>query len=118
MADIEQEFGERGVENPEIIDLITFDSASGEVVLAILEKRPWKADAQQLSQHDEKLNRYMVYILDGHLARQYPQYVGKPVRIQLDSVEPPTPQAERFLENVEHICGMNGVRFVVNTTGT
>jgi hypothetical protein len=115
---VESEFGKRGVENPEIIDLITFDSKSGEVVLVILEERPWEISAQQLDQHDEKLNRYMIYILDGHLARDYPQYEGKPARIQLDCAEEPTPQAQRFLENVEHICGMNGVRFVVNVMKT
>jgi hypothetical protein len=110
----EEEFGSRGVENPDIIDLITSDLSTGEVVLVILEVRPWGAAPQQLAEHDEKLNRYMVYILDGHLARQYPQYVGKPVRIQLDCAATPDEQTQRFLDNVEHICGMNGVRFVVN----
>ena len=109
-----EEFGSRGVENPDIIDLITSDSTTGEVVLVILEQRPWGTSPQQLAEHDEKLNRYMVYILDGHLARQYPQYVGKPVRIQLDCASTPDEGTQRFLDNVDHICGMNGVRFVVN----
>jgi hypothetical protein len=114
----EEEFGSRGVKNPDIIDLITSDSATGEVVLVIFEERSWGAAPGQLAEHDEKLNRYMVYILDGHLARQYPQYVGKAVRIQLDCAARPDEQTQRFLDNVEHICGMNGVRFVVNVVKT
>jgi hypothetical protein len=114
MNEEQKGFGRRGVENPDIIDLITSDGATGEVVLVILENRMWGAAPQQLAEHDEKLNRYMIYILDGHLARQYPQYIGKPVRIQLDCVEAPDEKTQRFLDNVDHICGMNGVRFVVN----
>jgi hypothetical protein len=116
-SDIEGNIEERGVQNPNIVDLITFDSASNEVVLVILEERQWMNSERQFEQHDEKLNRYMVYILDGHLARQYPDYAGKPARIQLDCAGAPTPIAQQFLDNVEHICGMNGVRFVVNVTG-
>ncbi len=104
----------RGVENPEIVDLITFDSKSGEVVLVILEKRPWGAAPNQLEQFDEKLNRYLVYILDGFLGKEYPEYAGKPVRLQVNCIEKPTDERTlNFFKGVSRICEENDVHFVI-----
>ena len=95
---------QRGVENPDIIDLITPDPTSGEVVLLIIEERPWGSDKNQLVQFDEKLNRYLAYILDGFLGRQYPQYENTPVRIQIDCVAD-----RRAKPSLSGRCG-NGLR--------
>lgn len=104
----------RGVENPDIIDLITPDPATGEVVLVIVESRPWGSDPKQLEQFDEKLNRYLVYVLDNHLSKQYPQYTGRPVRIQIDCADKPAGQRElQFLEGVALVCEQNGLNFTV-----
>lgn len=106
----------RGVENPEIIDLITPDPENGEIILLIVEERPWSSDPNQLPQFDEKLNRYLAYILDGFLANQYPQYKGKPVRIQIDCADEPTDERTlRFLEGVGMVCEQNGIGFKVRT---
>ena len=104
----------RGVENPEIIDLITPDPGSGEVVLVIIESRPWGADSRQLEQFDEKLNRYLIYVLDNFLSKQYPEYAAHPVRIQINCAEKPTGERElRFLEGVAIVCEQNGLNFAV-----
>ena len=84
------EFGKPGVENPQVLDLITTDPASGDVVLVMIERRAWGAHPQQLKQIEEKINRYMAYALDGFLAEHHPQYVGRRVRLQLDCAEAPT----------------------------
>lgn len=103
-----------GVENPEIVDLITSDAGTGEVVLIITESRPWGSDPRQLAQFDEKLNRYMIYVLDNFLSKQYPQYAGRPVRIQINCADKPTGERElRFLEGVAMVCEQNGLNFVV-----
>jgi hypothetical protein len=85
----ESEREARGVQNPNVIDLISLDAEANEVVLLMLEERPWGTVANQLEQLDEKYNSYVSYVLDGHLANQYPQYADKAVRIQLDCVSPP-----------------------------
>src|SRR5450432_4244143 len=95
------EFGARGVENPTVVDLITPDAASGQVVLAMFERRPWGQgrgqdpgqdpgqDRVQLRQIEEKINRYLGYVLDGFFVQQFPQYAGRRVRIRLDCHEAP-----------------------------
>jgi len=83
------EFGEPGVENPKVVDLISVDPASGKVVLEMYERRAWGASPQQFQQIEEKINRYMGYVLDGFLAEQHPELQGKGVQIRLTCAEPP-----------------------------
>lgn len=107
------EFGDPGVENPHILDLIGLDPASGDVVLTMIERRSWSAGPAQLGQIEEKINRYLGYVLDGFLAEQYPQYVGKRVQIRLDCAEEPHGEALRFVAAAEDAIGQHGIGFVV-----
>ena len=103
----------RGVENPRVVDLIAPDRRSGEIVLSLLEGRPWNGGRRQLEEHDEKLDAYFVYVLDGHLARDYPQYKGMPARIELVCAEEPGEAERPFLQAVSRAAVENGLRFVV-----
>ncbi len=105
------EFGETGVQNPAVVDLITLDKASDTVTLVMIERRPWDASREQFKQIEEKLNRYMGYVLDGFLAEQYPQYTGKAVAIRLDCAEAPQGDAVRFVEAMAHACESHGLHF-------
>ena len=109
----------RGVENPDIIDLIRLDRARGEVELVIIEQRPWDGGRTQLEQFDEKLNRYLTYILNGFVGRHYPQYEGLPTRLVIDCAEPPTGQdVLRFFAGVESVCEANGIAFSIRAGGS
>jgi hypothetical protein len=107
------EFGDTGVQNPAVIDLITLDKAADTVVLVMTERRPWGGAAEQLKQIEEKVNRYMGYVLDGFLAEQYPQYEGKGVRIRLDCAEAPHGQAVRFVEAMTDAIEGHGIHFAL-----
>jgi hypothetical protein len=109
-----QEFGEPGVQTPAMLDLITTDAASGAVVLAMFERRPWGLGPAQFSQIEEKINRYLGYALDGFLVQHYPQYAGRPVQIRLDCAEAPQGEAERFVQAARQATRAHGVDFVVN----
>jgi hypothetical protein len=110
------EFGEPGVENAKMVDLIDVDRVSGKVVLVMIERRPWDASPRQFQQIEEKINRYLGYALEGHLAQHYPQYQGKPVRIRLDCVEEPVGDALRFVRAADHAISAEGIEFAVNVT--
>jgi hypothetical protein len=107
------EFGETGVENPMLMDLITVDPATDRVVLVMIERRAWGASPRQFAQIEEKINRYLGYVLDGFLAQQYPQYEGKRVVIRLDCAEPPHGDAIPFVEAAGHAIGTHGLELVV-----
>lgn len=112
----EQGYERRGVENPRIVDLITEDAERGEVVLVVAEPRPWSGGRQQLAEHEEKLNSYFGYVLDGHLAKQYPRYADMPVCIELRCAEEPGEGERPFLAAVSRFCAENGLRFSVRIT--
>ena len=108
------EFGEPGVENPAIVDLIEMDTASGRVVMVMTERRGWNAGPQQFRQIEEKINRYMGYVLDGHMATHYPQYRGRRVAIRLDCVEAPHGESARFVDAAGQAIRAHDLDFVVN----
>jgi len=108
------QFGSPGVENPQILDLITTDPATGDVVLAMIERRPWGAHPHQLRQIEEKINRYMAYALDGFLVEQHPQYAGRRVRLRLDCAQPPSAEAERFVAAAQHAARAHGLDLEVS----
>jgi hypothetical protein len=107
------EFGEPGVENPKVVDLITLEKASDTVVLVMTERRRWGAAAEQFTQIEEKLNRYMGYALDGFLVQHHPQYAGKAVQIRLDCAEEPHGEAVRFVAAMTHATRSHGLQFAV-----
>jgi hypothetical protein len=111
------EFGTPGVENPMLMDLVTVDPATDKVVLGMIERRAWGADPKQLVQIEEKINRYMAYVLDGFLADHYPQYIGKRVTLRLDCAQAPTGEAAQFVAAATHACATHGLEFAVNVTG-
>jgi hypothetical protein len=109
------EFGARGVENPTIVDLIALDATSDQVVvLAMLERRPWGQGGAQLRQIEEKLNRYLGYVLDGFFIQQFPRYAGKRIRLRLDCAEAPHGTAVAFLDAARRAVEHQGLEFEVN----
>jgi hypothetical protein len=109
----EQEREPRGVFNPRVVDLIHEDAASDEVVLVMLEQRPWGSDPQQLRQLEAKFNAYLAYVLGGHLVAQYPAYADRGVRFQLDCVENPRAQDQSFFTAMSNFAASEGIRLVV-----
>jgi hypothetical protein len=110
-----EEQPQRGVENPSVIDLITPDPETGEVVLSMLEQREWSDDYARLKQLEDKINAYLVFVLDGFLVSEYPEYEGRPVRIQLDcSQTPPSDsRTESMLIAARNYASSNDVNFAI-----
>ena len=80
-------------------------------------RRVYFAEAQ-FRQIEEKINRYMGYVLDGHLTTHYPQYEGKRVQIHLNCAEAPSGKAEAFVTAAQRAIRAHGLEFVVNVTPT
>jgi hypothetical protein len=110
------EFGEPGVQNPRIVDRIEVDPVSGYVVLVMIERRGWGTDPRQFQQIEEKINRYLGYVLDGHLVEHYPRHEGKGVQIRLDCVQGPRDDAIKFVHAADHAVRAQGLDFVVKVT--
>jgi hypothetical protein len=103
----------RGVHNPRVVDLIAEDDSNGEVVLVMLEDRPWGAHPEQLRQLEAKFNNYLEYVLGGHLAEQYPQYAARSVRFQIDCAANPRPEDHPFFTAMSNFAAAQSIRLVV-----
>lgn len=110
---VEEQQEPRGVHNPRVVDLVTEDPASDEVVLVMLEERPWQSDPEQLRQLEAKFNAYLEYVLGGHMAKQYPQYADCKVRFQLECAENPRPADSAFFTAMSNFAAGEGIRWVV-----
>ena len=108
------EFGEPGVQNAKVMDLITLDPVTDKVALVMIERRPWGADLLQFRQIEEKINRYLAYALDGFLVEHHPGFLGKGVQIRLDCAEAPHGEAARFVAAATHAIAAQGLELVVN----
>jgi hypothetical protein len=107
----------RGVEHAHVIDLIADDSKTGEVVLIMLEPRPWDGTEQRLFQLQEKINAYLSFALDGEMAESYPSLTTRPLRIQVDCVTMPGDDVVDFLSVVREQIGFQGINFEVRVMG-
>jgi uncharacterized protein DUF6572 len=71
------------VSNPSVVDIVSYDARTDAVVLSLVEEREWGLHGELLIDLQAKLNYYLAFVLDGQLAQEYPQYVGKGVRFEL-----------------------------------
>jgi len=104
----------RGVHNPKVVDLIRLDPERDEVVLLMLEQRPWGSAPEQLRQLEEKFNGYLSYALDGFLVAQFPQYKDLPVCIRLDCASAPGDVERPMLASMQGFATSVEIRFEVN----
>ncbi len=112
-SEVEPQRESRGVDNPRVVDLIRLDPSSDEVVLLMLEVRPWGTVPDQLQQLEAKFNSYLSYVLDGHLVKQYPQYQSKRVRFLLDCATPPGQQEQAMLTSMRNFAISENLGFDV-----
>jgi len=77
-----------GLSDATTIDLAAED-AQGEIMVVMVEDRPWTADPVQEAQLREKINLYADFICGGGLVDKFPEAAGKPVRIELSCVQEP-----------------------------
>lgn len=90
-----------GIAHPAVLDAFAHDKRRDLLVLAMYETRPWTGGEDQLLQLQEKLNAYASFILDGEMAEAFPQFLGKPVEIQLRTCHQPDPLALGLLQQAK-----------------
>src|SRR5438477_5558574 len=100
-----------GLEQANVIDAIAHDSASGEVALIMTEPRDWDGSDLRLFQLQEKINAYLSFALDGEMAEAYPQFAGKPLRLQLDCSTPPDARSLHFIAVVREQIAFQQIKF-------
>jgi hypothetical protein len=96
------------VDDPGVVDAISTDRTTGEVVLTIADHLQWDDHNEHLLALQEKINRYLGFIEAGKLLENYPPSRGKPVRIDVVCKYRPSEEGERFLTLAAEMIGKAG----------
>jgi len=106
-----------GIQDPNTIDLITHDNRTDEFAVIMCESRPWGTDPAQIDQLIAKINSYAAYVLDEGFLVTHPEVSGKSIRIQIDCVDTPDPEAAQVIEQASRLLAEYGIALLVNRLG-
>jgi hypothetical protein len=102
-----------GMEHAGIIDFFAHDQKTDEVVLVMIESRPWDNSERQLFQLQEKFNAYVSFLLDGELAEAHPELSAKKPRIELRCAQMPHGQTLELLNAIHDQLEFQEIRVEV-----
>jgi hypothetical protein len=105
-----------GVQDTKVIDVVG-EGPDGEVIMFIVEERPWDASPSQVDDLREKLITYAGFVADRGLVRQYPDLEGRPVRIQIDCPEQPTDAIAALVDQAAPSLAEFGITLSFNVRG-
>ena len=103
-----------GIENPDVIDVVSHDSTGEEWKLIIVETSEWNNSPEKLQGLQKKLNNYLHFALDGQMQQAYPKSRGKRIAIQIDFYERPDSSTLEFLDLARQRIRAEGVQLYVN----
>src|SRR5215471_634717 len=102
-----------GLEQAGVIDFFAHDPKTDEVVLVMIESRPWMDSERQLFQLQEKFNAYVSFLLDGELAEAHPELKQKNARIELRCAQMPHGQTLDLLNAIHDQLELQEIRVEV-----
>jgi hypothetical protein len=100
--------------HPNRLDLVTFDPSTKEYVLILSANEEWDGSEEEQSLLLQKLDNYSSLVLDGEFAEHFPESVGSPIRIQIDSASALPAKAELLITKTQAALLELGVRLCVN----
>lgn len=71
------------VEEPEVVDAIGVDKATGRVVLTIADHLDWNDEQEHLRLLQNKINTYLRFVESGEIFDEYPKAHGRHIEINI-----------------------------------
>lgn len=104
------------VEITGVIDIITVDSSTDDVVLVISDHLPFEGNDEHLFVLQEKINTYLSFVESGEMLESFPTAKGRPIVITVICKFAPSHLAKKFFEKVEAIVREAGFSFSYQVT--
>ena len=101
---------------PNVIDALGIDDASGRVILVIRHDGPWEGSDAQLYQLQEKLNAYLSFALDGEMAEEHPEFANRPIGLRIEAAAPDA-RTLAMLAEVRRQIGYQEITLEVRAAG-
>lgn len=100
------------IEQIDVVDFISIDEKSNEVVLSISDHLEWEGNDEHLLLFQEKLNKYLAFIESGEILESYPKAEGKNVLISLVCKFPLNEKAKKVFDSAVSIVDGAGFRLM------
>jgi hypothetical protein len=101
--------------NP-VIDLVLASRDRGEYVLVLVEERPWD-DPEAVADITDRVNRCVSYVLDGHLTTDFPDTVGRDIRVDVRFEHQPTDEVVALFARFARALAAKGLDFSAEVLG-
>jgi hypothetical protein len=99
-----------------VIDFVLSSPDGNEYVLVLVEDRPW-SEPGVIDHLTDRVNRSVGYVVDGHLASNFPETVGRDVRIHVDHREPVDTDVEALFLRFTDALAQRGIEFSTQELG-
>jgi hypothetical protein len=99
-----------------VIDFVLSSPDGNEYVLVLVEDRPWTQPGV-IDHLTDRVNRCVSYVRDGLLARDFPETVGRTIRVDVRYAEPPDPDVEALFLRFEAALSQRGLDFSAEELG-
>jgi len=97
------------VEQPHVVDIISTDTKTGHVVLAISDHLDWSNSVEHQTTLQAKFNKYLAFIESGELLTRYPGARNRPVAIKVWFRCTPDEEGQRFLARAKEVIEATGL---------
>ena len=96
-----------------VIDLLSHDTKTDEVLLVMNEPRPWDGSDARLHELQERFNAYASFLLDGEFAESHPDLVKKTARIEVRCAYMPDVRAVELLGMIHDQLAFQDIKMEV-----
>src|SRR5580658_6387568 len=110
LACLREKCGCRGmsVEQTEVVDIISTERMTGNVVLTISDHLDWSDSTAHQMLLQSKLNRYLAFVESGEILESYPDAKDRPIEFKVVFQFPPDNGGQTFLAKVRPIIESAG----------
>ena len=99
------------IQQTDVVDIISTDRVTGDVVLTISDHLDWSDSTAHLTLLQSKLNRYLAFVETGEILEAYPDAKDRPVVFKVVFQFRPDDAGQAFLEKVRSIIESAGFTF-------
>ena len=96
------------IEQTDVIDIISTDKMSGEVILTISDHLDWSDGIAHQLLLQAKLNRYLAFVESGEILESYPNAKGRPIVFSVVFRFVPDEGGRAFLDRMRPIIESAG----------
>jgi hypothetical protein len=99
------------IEQTGVIDIISTDRLTGDVVLTVSDHLDWSDSTAHQLLLQSKLNRYLAFVESGEILESYPNAKDRPIVFSVVFKFPPDASGRSFLTKVKAVIESAGFRW-------